>query len=189
MKTRPDQIIKLLAQKDKRAISILYDQYGPALYGIILKIVKKEAIAQDVLQDSFIKIWKNGPMYNSQKGTLFTWMLNIARNTAIDKTRSKHYRVNDFIEEVSHEHGNSLEWSFAPKPEHIGLKKIINNLDEKYRLIIELIYFRGLSQQEVHEQLNIPLGTVKSRLRIGLRELRKVFDIQNIPLIVFIFFS
>lgn len=189
MKVSPHQVIQLLAQRDKRAISILYDQYGPALYGIIIKIVKSESIAQDVLQDSFIKIWKNGPNYDPKKGTLFTWMLNISRNTAIDKTRSSYYRRTQNSESINHNVSNNINWSIVPKTEHIGLKKVISNLDEKYKIIIELIYFRGLSQQEVHEQLNIPLGTVKSRLRIGLRELRKVFDIQNISIIVLLLFS
>lgn len=179
-----NDIVELLRRQDKEAISILYDHYAAALYGIILKIVHREEIAQDVLQESFVKIWKNGVHYDASKGSLFTWMLNIARNAAIDKTRSRHYKNTCKHVEVGHEVSNGLSWSMVPKPEHIGLKRVMNELDEKYKIIIELIYFKGYTQQEVQEQLDIPLGTVKSRLRIGLRELRKFFDIQNISIII-----
>lgn len=167
-------IIRLQAQ-DKSVIEELYDQYSDTLYGIVLRIVQQEALAQDVLQESFVKIWKNGHKYDGSKGTLFTWMLNICRNTAIDKTRSANYRRQSKIHTIDQTVYNSEKWSCEQKPDHIGLKQEVVKLEEKYREIIELIYFQGYTQQEVTDHLNIPLGTVKSRVRIGLRELRKLF--------------
>ena len=181
-------LIRLLQKKDKKAISLLYDNYASSLYGIILKIVRSEELAEDVLQDAFIKIWKNGPSYNEKRGSLFTWMLNIARNTAIDKTRSAHFRASNNINEIDQKITNNINWSHQPKPEHIGLNQVITKLDNKYVEIIELIYFKGYTQQEVHEHLDIPLGTVKSRLRIALRELRKIFDLYKVPIIILLSF-
>ena len=184
MKRTENNIIHQLQHQDKQVISLLYDQYSASLYGIILKIVRDEGIAKDVLQEVFVKIWKNGPKYNPSKGSLFTWMLNIARNTSIDKTRSANYRHNGKIQtmDATVYHNGSLK--HEQNTDTIGLKGIVNTLDEKYREIIELIYFNGYTQKEVEEHLGIPLGTVKSRVRIALRELRKQFGEQKVNIIV-----
>jgi len=173
--SREKLIIRLLQHKDERAIELLYDDYAAALYGVVFRIVLSEEIAQDVLQEAFVKIWKNGPQYNQSKGTLFTWILNICRNTAIDATRSKHYRGNGKIETLE-QIVNREEPTAVINVNTLGLLKHVNSLEEKYRIIIDLIYLQGHTQKEVTEVLNIPLGTVKSRLKIGLRELRKVYQ-------------
>ena len=175
MKKENQHIIESLKSQDKEAIAILYDQYGPTLYGVVLKIVRSEAIAQDVLQEAFIKIWKNGPRFNGQKGSLFTWMLNITRNTAIDKTRSAHFRQGGKIQTIDEFVYNDKKLSDEPNVDQIGLRNIVSNLDERYREVIDLVYFQGYTQKEVMEELDIPLGTVKSRVRLALRELRKFF--------------
>ncbi|MCI5082208.1 MAG: sigma-70 family RNA polymerase sigma factor [Saprospiraceae bacterium] len=186
MKRKEKNIIQRLQKKDKEVISVLYDQYSASLYGIILKIVQDEVIAQDVLQEAFLKIWKNGSSYEPKKGSLFTWMLNIARNNAIDKTRSASFRHSTKIQNLDQTvyHNSSLK--MENNTDVIGLKGIVDKLDEKYRTIIDLIYFNGYTQKEVEEHLNIPLGTVKSRVRIGLRELRRIFDEQKVNIIVLI---
>ncbi len=177
------QLIEGLHEADRATFSSLYDQYAAALYGIILKIVKDEETAEDILQESFIKIWENGSAYNPDKGTLFTWMLNICRNAAIDKTRSAHFRRQSTKRNIDQKITDNLDWSYTPKTEHIGVKSVVTKLDEKYQEIIDLVYFQGFTQQEVHEHLNIPLGTVKSRLRIGLRELRAFFQINQVSIL------
>lgn len=184
MKANNQHIISLLKAQDDQAISLLYDTYAPALYGIILKIVHSEEVAQDVLQESFIKAWKNGSRYESSKGTLFTWLLNIARNTAIDKTRSASFRQNGKIQGLDKSVYNNISLSHQQNPDHIGLKTIVDGLEEKYRIIIELVYFKGYTQQEVVECLGIPLGTVKSRVRIALRELRAIFERNHVSFIL-----
>jgi RNA polymerase sigma-70 factor (ECF subfamily) len=169
-------IIQLLKSKDKEAISILYDQYSPALYGVVLRIVQAKAIAEDVMQDTFIKIWKNGPNYDKSKGRLFTWILNIARNTAIDKTRSAHYRGNGKIQSMDTTlDEKNTDFSHEMETDHIGVRKKVDTLEPKYRTIIDLIYFKGYTQREVAEHLKLPLGTVKSRVKIALRNLRNIF--------------
>ena len=172
------QIIQWLQAQDKRAISYLYDAYSGALYGLILRMVQSEEVAQDLVQDTFVKVWKNGHRYNSTKGTLFTWIINIGRNTAINAVQSKAYKnslKNHPIENLVHSNGNGSV-IHELDVNKIGLQGLVNQLEEKYRVIIELLYFQGYTQRELEKQLNIPLGTIKSRVRIALRELKKSFD-------------
>lgn len=150
----------------------LYDRYGAALYGIALKIVRDEGTAEDVVQDSFTKIWQNAKRYDATKGRLFTWMLNITRNTAIDKTRSAQSRQK--IQELDSAVYNNARMRTEMSTDSIGLRKIVKRLDPKYRQMIDLAYFGGYTHKEIEEALNLPLGTIKSRLRIAMRELRKM---------------
>lgn len=165
----------MLKKQDKAALEYLYDHYSAALNGIILRIVKKEAISEEVLQDAFVKIWANIHSYDPSKGKLFTWMLNISRNLAIDKTRSKEIKneqKSDPIEYSVHtvERENHQEFS----PESIGVKELLDHLTSDQRKVVDLLYFQGYTQSEVSKEHEIPLGTVKTRLRIALKELRKI---------------
>lgn len=167
------ELVALLQSKDKNAFAILYDNYSAALYGVIIKIIRIEEIAQDVLQDSFIKIWKNIESYNAEKGTLFTWILNISRNTALDKLRSKEYKqiiqnkpIETSVIKTDDENAIPID--------HIGLRKVVEQLKSEHQEVIEIIYFKGYTHTEAAEVLNLPLGTLKTRVKIALRELRKL---------------
>lgn len=150
----------------------LYDRYSEALYGIALRIVRDEGTAEDVLQDAFTKIWQNGQRYDAKKGRLFTWMLNITRNTAIDRIRSAQARQK--IQALDDAVYNNPRMRTEQSTDSIGLRKIVQRLDPKYRAMIDLAYFGGYTHKEIEEKLNLPLGTIKSRLRIALRELRRM---------------
>ena len=168
-----DQLIYQLQQRDQAAISALYDQYGGALFGIVLRIVHTPELAEQVLQDTFLKAWRNGASYDPGKGRLFTWLLNIARNTAIDATRSAHFaqaKKSDSLDLLVHKPGGE-----SLNPDHLGLREIVGRLDDKYSTLIDMVYFQGYTQEEVAEATQIPLGTVKTRLRFAIGELRKVF--------------
>ncbi|HKK77309.1 MAG TPA: sigma-70 family RNA polymerase sigma factor [Saprospiraceae bacterium] len=184
MSSNNQHLVQRLQSGDHSVISTLYDRYGDTLYGIVLRIVGQEDLAQDVIQESYVKIWKNAGRYDATQGTLFTWMLNICRNTAIDKTRSAHFRHKKKVHVVDDNINDHRNFAYEQKTDHIGLDEEVNNLEEKYRTVIDLIYFRGFTQREVVEQLNIPLGTVKSRVRIALRELRKKFLSDKTPLVI-----
>jgi RNA polymerase sigma-70 factor (ECF subfamily) len=167
------QLIIRLQQQDRAAIGELYDAYGGALFGVVLRIVHSRELAEQVLQDTFVKVWRNSSNYDPGKGRLFTWLLNIARNTAIDVTRSAHFQQSwktDSLDIVAHKPGGD-----AINPDHVGLKEVVGRLDEKYRLLIELVYFKGYTQEEVAEETGIPLGTIKTRLRYAISELRVLF--------------
>lgn len=176
MKKEDPHIIHRLKQMDKGVVAEIYDAYAPALFGVVVQIVRSEAVAEDVLQETFIKVWKNADTYEARKGSLFTWLLNIARNTAIDKTRSKSFRHNGQLQSIDLALHDQRDFSTQRQVDQIGVRKVVEAMEEKYRIIIDLLYFQGFSQQEAHEYLGIPLGTVKSRTRIALRELRRIFE-------------
>ncbi len=168
------EIVSLLEQSDKRAITLLYDNYADALYGVVKKIISDDNVAQDVLQESFVKIWRYSHKYESSKARLFTWLYRITYNTAIDKVRSlKNKNTNEVQIETSAVYkvtSNELNQDVLDIKEHL------KRLDEKYQIIINALFFEGMTQQEASDELNIPLGTVKSRLKIGLRELKKIYN-------------
>ncbi len=174
--------IARLQQQDQTVIGELYDAYSGALYGVVLRIVQSPEIAQQVLQDTFVKVWRNGAAYDTSKGRLFTWLVNIARNTAIDATRTAHFqrsRKTDSLDTLVHSPGGT-----AVHPEHIGVREVVGRLDEKYRLLIDLMYFQGYTQEEAAEETGIPLGTVKTRLRYAIGELRRMFGEDAAALIL-----
>ncbi|CAN5498934.1 sigma-70 family RNA polymerase sigma factor [soil metagenome] len=169
-----DQLVGLLLEKDKFALNYLYDHYSSALNGVIYRIIGQEELSSEVLQDAFIKIWTNIHSYDPKKGKLFTWMLNISRNLAIDKIRSKEYKksaeTDDIVKNVSvYDKSNMLETN----TDDIGVKDLLKKLQPDQEMIIDLLYFQGYTQSEVAKEYDIPLGTVKTRLRNGLINLRK----------------
>lgn len=167
------KLVSLLKEGNQKAVSKLYDAYSEALYGVIYKIVGKEDEAQDILQDTFVTIWKKIKAYDETKGSFFTWMMNIARNKSIDQIR-KNKRIFDGQDRLKNEMDNgSGEESINVNT--IGLKELTNEIDKDRLDILELVYFKGYTQKEVSEELEIPLGTVKTRVRLGLKELRKFF--------------
>ncbi len=171
-----EALVSLLQSKDERGFSILYDNYSSALYGVVLKIVRSEEIADDVMQDAFVKIWKNIEAYNRTKGTLFTWILNVARNTAIDRIRSQEFQnsqKNQDLDTSINFIDNQSSSQFDV--DAIGIKKVVENLRPEYQQMIELLYFQGYTQAEVSEEFGIPLGTVKTRVKAAIVQLRQYF--------------
>ena len=167
-------LIAALRAKDKEALSYLYDKYGAALYGAALRIIQDEEITQEVVQDVFLKIWDKIALYDENKGRLFTWMLNLTRNAAIDKVRSKEIKRSaktDGIE--SSVYTIDLQNSTEIPVDGIGLKALISELDPDQQFVLQKVYFEGFSHSELSEEYDIPLGTVKSRLRSALKHLRR----------------
>lgn len=167
------ELIVLLKQRQETAFNYLYNHYAASLYSVILAIIPDKELANDLLQEVFVKIWRQIESYDQNKGRLFTWMLNVARNASIDALRSKSYQMsqqNRELTEKAYETGGST----ITNTDNIGLKKIIYKLKEDYRVLIELSYFQGFTQDEISKMLNIPLGTVKTRLRSALLQLKQV---------------
>lgn len=167
-----EELVVQLKQQDKVAFAYLYDNYSGSLYGIVLKILnQEEEIAQDALQEAFVKIWRKANSYDQSKGSLFTWMLNIARNTAIDKLRSikrtSIQSLDDNVGIVDKQHNHTMN------EDKIGVKDVVEKLKPEHKTIIDLAYFGGYTQEEIAERLGMPLGTVKTRSRAALIELRK----------------
>ena len=163
----------LLQQRDEKAFSYLYDNYSGALYAIINSIVKVRETANDVLQNVFLNIWRKIESYDPSKGRLFTWMLNVARNAAIDEVRSKGHRAtqkNQPLPEIVDTGITGM--TTGPVVQDVGLKKIVAGLKGEYQVLIDLSYYQGFTHEEISKALNIPLGTVKTRIRTALMQLR-----------------
>ena len=164
-----------MKNKDQQAFARLYDSYSGAIYSIIQQIVSDEELASDILQEVFINIWRKIEMYDAEKGRLFTWMLNIARNASIDMLRSRGYRnsrKNQSIQDnVDIAGPGGVEQMSV---DSIGLKKVLERLKPEQRVLIDLSYFKGYTHEEIAQQENIPLGTVKTRIRNALIQLREI---------------
>lgn len=170
-----DFLVDLLKNNPEKAIPILYDKYSSSLYGVVLRIVKVEEDAQDLLQEIFVKIWKKRDLFDHEKGRLFTWMMQIARNTSINFIQSKSQKIKEKIHPIDAGvyHINSKN---KINVETLDMVYLLDKLEEKYREVIELAYFQGYTQKEISDRLEIPLGTVKSCVRIGIRKLRNIYD-------------
>ncbi|MEM6685053.1 MAG: RNA polymerase sigma factor [Bacteroidota bacterium] len=173
-----EKLITQFKQKDAKALESLYELYHESIFGVINTIVKNEDIAMEVLQDIFIKAWNKADTYTAKKGRFFTWLLNIARNAAIDKIRSKSFKntqqnqaIDFFVHSI--ESNERLEATVNA----IGLCKYVNKLAEKCKQVIDFLYFKGYTQKETAEALEIPLGTVKTRNRNCISELRKALHV------------
>ncbi len=166
------ELITALKAGDDQAFSHLYDHYSGSLYSIILQIVKDPETAGDVLQEVFVNIWRKIASYDPLRGRLFTWMLNISRNASIDMLRSKNYqnsRKNQEITDTVYRKGPVTQTD----TDHIGLSKFLGKLQPGQRVLIELAYFKGYTHEEIAEIEEIPLGTVKTRIRNALLHLRE----------------
>ena len=165
------ELVALLQQRNEKAFEYLYDNYSGALFGIVNSIVTDKEIANDVLQNVFINIWRKIESYDPSKGRLFTWMLNIARNSSIDEIRSKGFRDSQKNQSLF---GNVDVAGVVTTPsiDDMGLRKLLTKLKEELRVLVDLSYFQGFTHEEIAKMMNIPLGTVKTRIRSALIQLR-----------------
>ena len=171
------EFVTHLLSKDKKSFGVLYDSYSNALFGIIFRIVQNDELAEDILQEVFIKIWNNSHTYDSKKSRLFTWMLNIARNSSIDYMRSKQGKVDkknfsiDLVKNIYEKPSNLNQIN-----DYIGIKKLVDELKPDQKEIIDLAFFEGYTHPEIAEKLQIPLGTVKTKCRSAITILRKLIE-------------
>lgn len=170
-----DGLILELQKGNQKAFERIYELYSESIFGVIYTIIKDEETAEEVLQDVFLKIWENATSYDSTKGRFFTWILNIARNSSIDKLRSKSFKNSqqnlnsdnfvDIIESKTH---------FSAAVDAIGIKKYIDILEPVCKKLINFLFFKGYTQKETAEELEMPLGTVKTRNRACIQKLREI---------------
>lgn len=175
------ELVILLIAGDKRALEYLYDNYSAALYGVLQKIVRDVDVAQDLLQDSYMKIWQNRTSYDSSKGSLYTWLLTITRRIGLDKFRSSDFqRSRENQISGGNVDSNELPGGQVFHPDHIDVVANLKALPNDQREIIDLMYFKGYTQAEIADEFGIPLGTIKTRARSALSTLRVVFkDYQD----------
>ena len=172
-----DELVSALRNREKIAVEALYDMYSASLFGVISRIITDIPVAEDVLQETFVKIWNSFSGYSAEKGRLFTWMVNIARNLAIDKIRSKDFKN----QAKNHELENNVTFideqrNTVYKPELLGIRDLVSTLKPEQKSILDLVYFKGYTHVEAAEELGVPLGTIKTRLRMAILQLRKHFN-------------
>ncbi|MBI5471534.1 MAG: sigma-70 family RNA polymerase sigma factor [Ignavibacteriae bacterium] len=180
---RNEEDLKLLLRvkdRDEGALSELYDRYSSLVYTFVLKVVKATDEAEDLVQEIFLQVWNKASMFAADKGSVYTWIVTIARRKAIDRLRSK-----DLVNR-----GQSLDddsaiisvpdAAYMANPLHAAIsneyealmREGLAQLSAEQRTVIELSYFEGYTQEQIAERLNAPLGTIKTRMRQGLMKLR-----------------
>ena len=169
-----DRYIAILKNGDKFSYAAFYDAYSAAIYGIILRMVKDEEVAAEILQDTFLKVWSYRDTYDSEKGRLFTWIHRIAKNLSLNYLESKRAKVKDKIRSVDDLVYN-MESSYKTRVDSLDMSSKLNLIKRKYKQVLEMAYFEGYTHKEISDRLSLPLGTVKSYIKIGLRDLRKIY--------------
>ena len=152
-------------------MSLLYDNYADALYGLVNRILDDAGAAEDVLKKTMLKIWKSIDSYDASKSSFYTWMSVIARNTALDQKRLKTFQAKDktiSVDEIVYKPVVS-----TPEGTDIDAQRLLSVLEDNYRIVLEYAYLKGYTQQEISDELNLPLGTVKTRLRTAISLLRE----------------
>ncbi len=167
-------IIQLMKAKDEKGLSLLYDSYAPALLGIIVRIVKNKPIGEEVLQSTLLKAWDSIELYDHNKGNFFTWLATIARRKALDKVRLKGYQRQMDNEELVDTSINLV--SNQEETELIDTQRLLSSLNENHRVILDMIYLQGYTHKDTAQTLELPLGTVKTRLRIAIKLLRESLE-------------
>lgn len=181
--SRDRDLMRRIASKEPEALSLLYDQYNRLLFGLLKSILKKTEEAEDILQEVFTSIWEKVDQFDYEKGTPYTWIVSLTRNKAIDRLRSKVYKEQK-KQATSLDDGETFVPLFSEENNPLEntilsdrAKRVYNALEkltEKQRTVIQIAYFDGLSQTEISDEYDIPLGTVKTRMRDGMKKLREL---------------
>ena len=174
-------LMKSVAAGDRKSLAQLYDRFGQLVYSLVLRIVRRPEDAEEVTVDLFVRLWQRARDYHETRGTVAAWIVVLARRLAIDRTRSKGYKA--YRRELSIDNQGDFAASFSANGDHPGerliakqdtdrLRNAIGNLEDGRRQVLFLAYYEGLSHGEIARHLQLPLGTVKTRLRAAVRDLR-----------------
>jgi RNA polymerase sigma-70 factor (ECF subfamily) len=174
-------LVRLVAQGNQNAFLELYDHYSSRVYGLAIRMLGEEMAAEEVTQDTFLKLWTRADSYSPLKGTLLTWLLTITRRTAIDRIRLENRRP-----DLGGVTQPDALWATLPAPHSAtqesrwrSLHFAVLELPDEQRQVIELAYFHGMSQSQIADYLEIPLGTVKTRVRLSMDKLRQSWMVDD----------
>jgi RNA polymerase sigma-70 factor (ECF subfamily) len=172
-----ENLARGLQRRDPSAMADLYDRFGKIVYSVIFAIVRDGGVAEDLVQETFLRVWNRAKTFDGQQGALGPWLLTIARNRAIDHVRSAGARIDrNAFELDAREHPSlfgDLEREVVNSDQARLIRKAIAKLSENQRKVIQLAYYEGLSQSEMAKRMGQPLGTVKSWVRGALKLLRE----------------
>ena len=169
------QLAAQVAQGDERAFHILYDRHASHVYALTMRMLRDPMLAEEATQDTFLKLWSRARLFLAERGSLLVWLLTIARRTALDRLRLEARRPTLSTSEDPEELWQVIPDSSTTPDESRwrSMHLAVQSLSAEHRLVLELAYYQGLSQSEIAETLNWPLGTVKTRLRAAMKQLRR----------------
>ncbi len=177
------ELLQAIARQDADALVALFDRYNRLAFGLAYRILGDAFVAEEVVQDAFMSIWRNAASYNLSRGTVRTWLLSIVRNRAIDQLRGRFGRSQSDIDldTVAPILAAPDLWDdVLTEIQAVDVRAALKGLPEEQRVAIELAYFEGLTHAEIAERLGIPLGTAKSRLRLGLQKLHDLLVMTQV---------
>src|ERR1700743_2459085 len=177
------ELVARLQRRDPQALAELYDRYGRIVYSLILRVVRDTGIAEDLVQETFIRIWNRVQGFDARKGSVGPWLLAVARNRAIDYLRSAGGRERNAVEFEETDHPSlytDMESEILASDNARVVKAAVEQISTHQRQVIELAYFEGLSQAEMAERMGQPLGTVKTWVRAALKVLRDELGAQAV---------
>lgn len=180
--TEDSQLIQRIIKQDQSALTLLYERYGKAVYSLAYRILQNKTMAEEATQDTFMKVWRMSDRWDPGRGQLSSWLLTITRNTAIDRLRAEKRQTppeSTPLESIA-EPGSDFN---DPSNRHFLngriLRDLLTQIPDEQRALIELGFFQGYTHQEMAGLLDLPLGTVKTRVRLGLQKLRTLWYEAN----------
>ena len=177
------ELLEHISNQDRNALATLYERFGRRVFSLAVRILSDSVSAEEVTQDVFMSVWRRGATYVSKKGKFTTWLFSIAHNRTIDELRKRRRdlsRTNDDIDD----HLNLKSGDVSPadatvaQSEYAKIRAAMEDLPEEQKNVVELSYFKGLTQTEIAEKTGQPLGTVKTRMRLALKKLRKALSAE-----------
>lgn len=182
---RDDELMARIGRRDLRAFEAIHDRYGDLVYSVALRVVGDPHVAEDVAQDVFLRVWRKPERFNQERGKFVTWILSVTRNRSIDERRSQGRRLRHLAMPAGPEEEDVLPSSderddpalaAVLSEERTAVREALEVLPPEQKLAIQLAYFSGLTQQEIATKLGQPLGTVKTRIRLGMRKMRTALE-------------
>lgn len=170
-----DGLINRIKSRDQSALSELYQRFGGLVYGLAMRVLQNTGFAEEVTQDIFLKIWDQPDSWDSTRGKLLNWLMTVTRYTAIDRLRKEQRRPSWSAVDIEDVLNMSGKNGLLDEQDAMLLRTLIQQLPSAQTEAIELAFFGGMSHSEIAEQLGLPLGTVKTRLRLGLEKLREMW--------------
>jgi RNA polymerase sigma factor (sigma-70 family) len=169
-----EALVLLAARSEQHALAELYDRYGRTAYGLALRILRDEALAEDAVQEGFLAVWRTAPRFVPERGKASTWILTLVHRRAVDVVRREQRRRADLLDEASGPVGASVEEEAWLRLQRERVQDALRLLPDQQREALELAYYGGFTQSELAERLGQPLGTIKSRMFAGLARLREL---------------
>jgi len=175
------ELFQKISNRDSKALESLYDRYSPVLYTLVKRIVVDKEVAEEILADIFVIIWQKSSMFDINSGNLYSWLINLSRNKALDYIRREKSLITD---EYNDEYenvfiiptistlipSNDLDKTFNNREK---IYSAVHNLTEAQQYVLSLAYYDGLTESEIAKKLNIPLLTVKSKIRVALNSVKE----------------